>query len=401
MDEDPTIARLRIMIYILFSSLIFFIFILSLYKKENVQLTKFLFFISYILIVFFIGLRLETGGPDWVSYKSFFTSIEPLSDIVFSPEEDYFFYNHGFEFLFKLYSSLIKTFTNNYIFLNLISFALSFFIVANFIYKSSPYPILSVFLYFCTVSLLGDMTIVRQMLSVSVFIYSLKYVLQQQLLKYLICCLIATLFHYSAIIIVPFYWLYKFVWKPSYFIPIVICSLISSLIFSTMLDFLLQFFITNLNLGFAITFKLEQYLLELGDVSDKFGVGVLERFALFLLIIKYKKHIITFFPVYGKLIISLSVMNIVLSLIFLNFTVFYLRFRYFFLFSNSILYVYFIFIFRQKIIAIFSLYFYGIAWVLLVVLSNKNLYLPYSNYIGYIFTNVKVDRVEMIKRSFD
>lgn len=49
----------------------------------------------------------------------------------------------------------------------------------------------------------------RQCTAVAVFLYSIQYIRTSDLKKYLICCFVGYLFHTSAIIVIPFYWLAK------------------------------------------------------------------------------------------------------------------------------------------------------------------------------------------------
>jgi hypothetical protein len=61
----------------------------------------------------------------------------------------------------------------------------------------------------CTgVCMLSFMNIMRQMVAFGIFLFSLKYICDNKLLKYWICCLLAIAFHKSAIILFPLY----FIW---------------------------------------------------------------------------------------------------------------------------------------------------------------------------------------------
>jgi hypothetical protein len=209
------------------------------------------------------------------------------------------------------------------------------------------------------------------------------------------------MFHYSAIILVPVYWLSQYFSKARFYIPLMLAAALVSLVFTNSIVVMLDYLLNGFSWGFAITLKLKQYLLEAGETSVNIGIGSLERIIVLIFIIKYSKVIIRKYPVYGKLIISLSVMNIFLSVLFLNFPMFYMRFRYYFIFSNSILYVYMFTMFRQRLLLMGTFYVYGLLWVSLVIFSNANQYLPYTNFIEYVFTNNKVDRVQMIERGFN
>lgn len=66
--------------------------------------------------------------------------------------------------------------------------------------------------------LLGQMYLntfnaIRQCLAVAVFMFSIRYIINKEYLKYLLCVFIASLFHTTALILVPFYWVLPIRWN--------------------------------------------------------------------------------------------------------------------------------------------------------------------------------------------
>lgn len=389
------------MMYYLFSTMIFLIFVFSV-TNQGGRCKFFLTLFVYFLFCFFIGLRFETGGPDWISYKRFYHSIEPLTSVIMGDisYKDSVLYQHGFEFIFKLYSSIVKILFDNYVYLQLFSVMFTFFVLYRFFIKSSPYPILSVFIYVSSISLLGDMTIIRQMIAVSFFILSLDSLIQRNKGKYFAINLIAVFFHFSAIIIFPLYFLYPVLIKRKVYIPVILLLVLINIVFSSFIMSIMDILSGFSSIGFALMLKIKQYQLELSTVNISFGFGFIERLIMVFFIVLYSDKIKKKFPIYGELILFLVICNVLLSFLFVSFTTFYLRFRYYFIFSNSIFYVYIICLISKDKLQVICysliLYVYGMFWVNVIVQSNKSQYLPYQNYVEYLITGDKVDRLYLI-----
>jgi|GEM_PF-2232989 len=75
------------------------------------------------------------------------------------------------------------------------------------IYNTSKNITLSVVLIFLTCYYAFSLNVVRQSLSIAFFLYSFKYIIERKNAKYLLCIFIAFMFHYSAIVLVGFYFL--------------------------------------------------------------------------------------------------------------------------------------------------------------------------------------------------
>lgn len=107
---------------------------------------------------------------------------------------------------------LIQHFTSDYIwfFAFFSFFTLLFTFLA--IYKMSLNIPLSVFLFVVTGFFFVTFNAVRQCLSAALFLYSLQYIKNSKPLSYIITILLASLFHVSAICLLPIYWICKIKW---------------------------------------------------------------------------------------------------------------------------------------------------------------------------------------------
>ncbi len=83
------------------------------------------------------------------------------------------------------------------------------FLVVIAIYRNSPNVAFSIFLLFSMCFFFQSLNIVRQMVGCAICLYSIKYIQENKLIKFLICIAIACGFHFSAVIFLPVYFIYK------------------------------------------------------------------------------------------------------------------------------------------------------------------------------------------------
>lgn len=150
----------------------------------------------FIFFIFLGGFRFEVGA-DWGSYRELFINISNWNDLFYTRVEP----------LFMLFGFLTKNIMNNYSFFIFIFFTVSFSLKFNFIRVYSPDIFLSLIIYFFTLFLIYDVNGLRQGMALGLTLFSTKYILNRNNYKFLLILLIACLFHTSAIIFIPFYYL--------------------------------------------------------------------------------------------------------------------------------------------------------------------------------------------------
>lgn len=79
--------------------------------------------------------------------------------------------------------------------------------VCKFILKYSEDPLISLLVYFSFGYFGYSLGIFRQMIAISIVLLGFKYVQEHKLFKYIIVVMIAMIFHTTAIIMFPFYWI--------------------------------------------------------------------------------------------------------------------------------------------------------------------------------------------------
>ena len=173
-------------IFTIFSGLIA---LFNIFYKLNINAKLIILWIFLFFLIFFDGLRWETGN-DWQNY---FNSFNNVLDI----------HTPGFEFGFTYYEILIRSFTSNYsIFLLITSFIIYIGIFYN-IFKMTNYSFISIF--YLTGLIPWYAGSMRQIMASLFFILSFKYIFTRKLLKFSIVIFLGGLFHSS---ILPFYFIY-------------------------------------------------------------------------------------------------------------------------------------------------------------------------------------------------
>lgn len=71
-------------------------------------------------------------------------------------------------------------------------------------YYRFEFPVLIFLIFICSANYFQEANLVRQMLAISILIYSTNYIVYRKWGKYLLCCLLAYLIHRSSIMMAPF-----------------------------------------------------------------------------------------------------------------------------------------------------------------------------------------------------
>lgn len=162
-----------------------------------------LFFYINIVFLFFISTLRYGVGADYFQYVDYFNEAVSLLNV----DIDYFVSNeHDIEYGYLFLESFIKLFTDNYIvflcFYNLIIFS---FLVKGI--KNFKNVNVQLFLFFCFIFLHYSMNAYRQAIAMVIFYYSIKFILERNFYRYLLCILLACMFHKVSILLIPIYFI--------------------------------------------------------------------------------------------------------------------------------------------------------------------------------------------------
>lgn len=200
------------MIYFLLLSVLFCFAFYEMYSGNQKQSDR-LFIISIVMLVLLDGLRWETG-TDWYAYERYFeTSDRPSAE-----------YNY-FEIGYVVFTRFFKTISDSY---TLFLFAHSIFcysLIGSTIKRYAKFPLLTLALYYCIMLPYQGMN--RQYMAMAILIFSIRYIFNRSLWRFLICLFLAFLFHRSSLIFLFAYWMVRPQKLPVYIAIYVVFVLIS------------------------------------------------------------------------------------------------------------------------------------------------------------------------------
>lgn len=222
---------------------------------------------AFAIIFLFLALRYEFGN-DYDAYLQYFSG-DTDSALVFEP---------GWVYLNQVFQPL-----GFFAMIAVLAF-LNCLVYYRFIEKYVPANLywLAVFLYvFSPELMLIHSSAMRQSVAIMLFVVSLDYLYSRQALRYFACITLATLFHFSAIILFPLYLVGHRKWNIGTRKGSILVSLYVSLfLFSQSIAPLLEQFIGS---------YFEKYLLYQNPGSVNTGLGFLYLSAMFVVLLSYER----------------------------------------------------------------------------------------------------------------
>ena len=183
--------------YIVYTFLLIFLLLSScIYDKISSMNKNLLLFTSILISSLVLGLR-DNVGVDFSNYEHIFT-YQYFDEV----EGGYALINKIFYYLgFHSCSIFI-----------LVAFLQLFMFAKGVESLSSRYLPLAIFFYFTTLYLFLSLNVMRQTLTFSIFVYSIRFIVNKQFIRYVITLLIASTIHKSALVLIPFYFLINNGW---------------------------------------------------------------------------------------------------------------------------------------------------------------------------------------------
>lgn len=175
----------------------------SIVKKRDAKLLN---IITLGLLIFVSGTRYYMGGSDVYVYENVYENVASVGNIL-----RYMIWgtnlgvNENYEPGFLLICSVAKTFHFTYFGFTLV-YAAIFYVLVYFSLKrfvDSWAIFFALFMY--KIMFYNTFISIRQGMTLAIFCFSLKYILDKKWVKYFICCTVAFLIHRGAIILFPLY----------------------------------------------------------------------------------------------------------------------------------------------------------------------------------------------------
>jgi hypothetical protein len=164
--------------------------------RTNVEivLKKISYLTPFIVIIILNGFR-DNVGTDYPVYINIFYQIKHNIPSLME---------YGFYWINKLFINK----QDGYRYVLLVSSLISYFFMFKVIIREKIF-VYGVFFIFTFGFVFTSNNIVRQSIVIPFFYWSVIYIEQKKILKYLSCILLAFLFHRSALFLIPFYWVDK------------------------------------------------------------------------------------------------------------------------------------------------------------------------------------------------
>ena len=173
--------------FIIISGIIAFV---SIFKE--IKNKYFIFWVFIFFLIFFDGLRWEMG-VDWINYFKLFNN----ADVYDFP---------GFEPGYRLYTKIFRSVTSSYSVYLFITTAFIYITIFYTVIKITNFSFLSLFYLAAIIPWWSGS--IRQMIALSFFTLALKAIFKKKKVKFIVFILTALMFHTSAIVFLPIYWLY-------------------------------------------------------------------------------------------------------------------------------------------------------------------------------------------------
>lgn len=268
-----------------------------------------------IVLIFLAGFRYYSG-PDYTAYLAIFkesvTYFTSYNDIINSEttiEKGYLLLNRfiglqGLQFYW-------------------VTFIIAFFAITLKL-KSfndfSPYPILSIALFYSPIYFFEDLGQIRQGLVVGICSYSVRFIINRNIVYFILCILIGSAIHSVALVFSLAYWIAPLNLKTNHWWVLIIGSMVLSPlkvyeVFTPILE--------QLGLGASDRFKEYATDTEFGT-AIKFGIGDITRIVLILIILIFDKYALNKFYYY-KYYRNLTLFNSFLYYIFRSNNIFAAR----------------------------------------------------------------------------
>lgn len=301
----------------------YIIFILFVYNFHALKRNENIFFaILLFFLIFFSGTRLATGW-DWWEYELFFDSLPTFNQALLNYNSDFF--NHFFEPGFKLYTLILKNIFNNFEIFLLFSSFISISLVGISIKRIARYPFESLLLYVVIIYLYVEFSVIRQSISIGIFILSLKFIKEKCFYKYFLCCLVSGLFHVSGFLLLFLYFILNKDFNRKHCILFILlgCFAFNLNFISLLLSPLIPYF------G-SISWKLLEYIQ---SNAREMSLGVLETFVITVVFVILSNKIKFMINGYGRIFLNMQLISF--FLVFYCHEVFIMadRFKFYFLFS--------------------------------------------------------------------
>lgn len=232
--------------------------------------------LSFVLIFIFHAIRYDYGN-DYMKYLDDYIDINQFS--LFDMNYGEYYYEPAWVFLCRLFKpfGFFALVASMALFTSIVYYR---FVKA---YVHADYYYYSVLIYFFSPELmLIPLSAMRQSLAITIFVYSIQFVIKRNIAKYALCIAIASAFHISAIALLPVYFLAYLNWRIHLLSVVYLFALYYSFFVVPMLIY------SGFNNLIGTVF--EKYLRFEGTTVINTGYGLIFISFLLLIILIYERY---------------------------------------------------------------------------------------------------------------
>ena len=161
------------------------------------------------LLVFFMGCRADSMGADTCQYVYGFEQIVATlcTELFITKIYGVGGYELNFEYGYRLYNKLVSLISEKPQTITIANSLLIMALLGKLLKGHSPYVFFSAWLYITLGIYQTQMNMARNAIAILLCYLGCKYMAEHNVIKFLICVTLATLFHSSSVLFIPLYWL--------------------------------------------------------------------------------------------------------------------------------------------------------------------------------------------------
>ena len=256
------------------------LYVIVFSKQINKKKYNIIDFVLIALMSCICGFR-KNVGTDYLLYNKMYNNVSIFPRVEF-----------GFKWLINQMNNIGLSSTHFFFATSFITIILFYY----FIKKNSTKPAESLFLFICLGFFSLQFNIIRQSLAMAISLYSFNFLKERKIIKFLIVIFIASLCHTTALIVIPFYFIYKLNLNKKNFFIILIGMFLLSQFYESIINTVVRYFPT-----YKVYLTINDYTF------NEAGIGtylILVFNLLLLLLIFYNKKKLISFNQQNKILIN-------------------------------------------------------------------------------------------------
>lgn len=261
----------------------------ALYNKIETNLN--IGMLIALALVLFAGFRVDTADTN--AYMLLFEHCPDFITMLVSGDFSYLI-NVREEGGYLFFNALVKIFTDlpQVLFLIIAIIAVSLYFVS--IKTYSVIPIMSLMLYFTNIYMVKEMAQIRQGLAMAIAIFAIRYLIKERFKKFLLCILIASLFHKSILVFLILYPFRKI--KINYYFGMLFLVIISILLITDFADNILFYYFGNAEVMARLMVYMNSSYLNESDMTRFYEYLIV--FVVFLLFNPWMRQKIKYYDIF-------------------------------------------------------------------------------------------------------